>query len=159
VMSTGMATEDEIARALDVLDGDVTLLHCVSGYPTPPAEANLAAIATLRDRFGRPVGWSDHTGLEAVVLRAVLHWGASDVELHIDLDGTGFEAGEHNWTPTRLLALHDAIARGERAADTSFDGDGRKAPQPSELDDVPWRADPSDGLRPLLAKRAELAAR
>jgi sialic acid synthase SpsE len=156
VLSTGMATEDEIARAVDAVDGELTLLHCVSGYPTPPQQANLAAIATLRERFGCPVGWSDHTGVEAVVVQAVLRWHASDVELHIDLDHGGFEAGEHNWTPPRIRALRERIDAGELEVDEAFDGDGRKVPQPVELPDVAWRADPSDGLRPLLATRAKL---
>ena len=156
VLSTGMATEDEVARAVDSVDGALTLLHCVSGYPTPPEQANLAAIQTLRERFGCPVGWSDHTGLEAVVLQAVLRWDASDVELHVDLDGGGYEAGEHNWTPARVRTLQEAIARAELVVDLALDGDGRKVPQPVELPDVAWRADPSDGLRPLRALRAGL---
>ncbi len=156
VVSTGMATEDEIARAVDAVDGALTLLHCVSGYPTPPEQANLAAIGTLRRRFGCPVGWSDHTGSQAVVAQALLRWEASDVELHIDLDGGGFEAGEHNWTPSRIRAVRELVAGGEWTADPLLDGDGRKLPQPVELPDVPWRADPSDGLRPLLETRARL---
>jgi N-acetylneuraminate synthase len=156
VLSTGMATEDEVARAVDAVDGALTLLHCVSGYPTPREQANLSAIQTLRERFGCPVGWSDHTGLEAVVLQAVLRWDASDVELHVDLDGAGYEAGEHNWTPARIRSLREAIARAELIVDPVIDGDGRKVPQPVELPDVAWRADPSDGLRPLLPTRAEL---
>ncbi len=157
VLSTGMATEDEIARAVDAVDGALTLLHCVSGYPTPPEQANLAAIQTLRERFDCPVGWSDHTGVEAVVAQAVLRWDASDVELHVDLDGAGFEAGEHNWTPTRIRSLRDVVARADLIVDPAIDGDGRKVPQPIELPDVPWRADPSDGLRPLRKTRAELS--
>jgi sialic acid synthase SpsE len=156
VLSTGMATEDEVAQAVDAVDGELTLLHCVSGYPTPPEQANLSAIQTMRERFGCPVGWSDHTGLEAVVVQAVLRWEATDVELHVDLDGEGFEAGEHNWTPTRIRALREAITRGELVGDPLLDGDGRKVPQPIELADVPWRADPSDGLRPLRELRAAL---
>jgi len=158
VVSTGMAAEEEIARAVDAVDGELTLLHCVSGYPTPPEQANLAAIGTLRERFGCPVGWSDHTGVEAVIAQAVLRWNASDVELHIDLDHGGFEAGEHNWPPTAIKAMRERIEAGELAVDPAFDGDGRKVPQPVELPDVPWRADPSDGLRPLLATRAGLRA-
>src|SRR6202451_1955633 len=53
VLSTGMATTDEIAGAAATLVAagatDVTLLHCVSAYPTPAAEANLSAIAAIRD--------------------------------------------------------------------------------------------------------------
>jgi N-acetylneuraminate synthase len=132
------------------------LLHCVSGYPTPPEQCNLAAIATLRQRYGCPVGWSDHSTRSEVVRRAVRRWGASDVELHLDLDGAGHEAGEHNWTLAGLSEL--IVGLDEPLADvpTTADGDGLKRPMPVELPDVTWRADPSDGLRPLLAARAAL---
>jgi sialic acid synthase SpsE len=161
IVSTGMATEAEIAAALAavepaVAEGRVRLLHCVSGYPTPPGQANLAAIQTLRARFGCPVGWSDHTGSEEVVIRAVARWQASDVELHIDLDGTGFEAGPHIWTGPRIARLPAAVDGARLPASSPLDGEGRKEPQPVERPDVPWRADPSDGLRPLRELRAEL---
>jgi N-acetylneuraminate synthase len=157
VLSTGMATEQEIGAAVDAVDGRLTLLHCVSGYPTPADQANLAAIGTLRKRFGCPVGWSDHTGESAVVEQAVIRWKATDVELHIDLDGAGFEAGQHNWTPSQVRTVLDAIERNALIPDATFDGNGRKVPQPVELPDVPWRADPQDGLRPLRELRARLA--
>jgi sialic acid synthase SpsE len=164
ILSTGMATLAEVASAVEVARAagtDVRLLHCVSGYPTPPEQANLAAIATLRE-LDVPVGWSDHTCAERVVRRAVRRWGASDVELHIDLDGRGMEAGEHNWTPRRLRALIASLdqATGDATPDddTALDGDGVKRAMPVELADVGWRADPADGLRPLRALRSELAA-
>jgi sialic acid synthase SpsE len=162
VLSTGMATLTEVAAAVAAAgDADVRLLHCVSGYPTPPEQANLAAIATLRERFHVPVGWSDHTCSERVVRRALTRWRASDVEVHIDLDGHGHEAGAHNWTPDRLRSLiadvhRRAVEDGEDEAD--LDGDGFKRPMPIEEADVPWRADPTDGLRPLRWLRPRLAA-
>jgi sialic acid synthase SpsE len=167
VLSTGMATLDEVAAAVWAArssGAEPRLLHCVSGYPTPPEQVNLAAIATLRERFDVPVGWSDHTCSEQVVRRAVRRWGASDVELHIDLDGHGREAGEHNWTPERLRELIASLqATGQARADSAvedwavaLDGDGVKRPMPVELPDVPWRADPLDGLRPLRPLRGEL---
>jgi N-acetylneuraminate synthase len=156
VVSTGMATLDEVTAAVAVARAagarDVGLLHCVSGYPTPPEQANLAAIETLRNATGCPVGWSDHTGSPGVVRRAIDRWGATDVELHVDLDGEGNEAGPHNWTPAGLRALPAA------AAATEADGDGAKVPMPVELPDVAWRADPQDGLRPLRAARAQAAS-
>src|SRR3984957_12253962 len=83
ILSTGMATMDEIVTAAHTLQRggakDVTLLHCVSAYPTPAAEANLSAIAAIRAATGLPVGWSDHTRRPAVIERAVHHWGASAV--------------------------------------------------------------------------------
>jgi sialic acid synthase SpsE len=158
ILSTGMATLDEVVAAVDVARAngadDLLLLHCVSGYPTPPEQANLAAIATLREATGCRVGWSDHSVDPAVVERAVGRWGATDVELHVDLDGRGNEAGEHNWTLEGLRRL--AAVVDDARADPPFsplDGSGEKVPQPVELVEVAWRADPSDGLRPLLATR------
>lgn len=160
ILSTGMATQTEVAAAVAAVPGaDVTLLHCISAYPAPPEQVNLAAIATMRDHFERPVGWSDHSADEDVVVRAVARWGASDVELHIDLDGQGAEAGEHNWSPDRIAALAVRL-RATTGADlprvAPVDGDGRKRPQPAEQPDVPWRADPVDGLRPLRELRPTL---
>ncbi len=160
IVSTGMATEAEIAAAVDAVDGDLTLLHCVSGYPTPPEQSNLAAIETLRTRFGCAVGWSDHTGVPEVVIRAAVRWGATDVELHIDLDGGGNEAGAHNWSPKMIARAIESIASEQQAIEPdlarAIDGDGVKRPMPVELPDVPWRADPLDGLRPRMDTREEL---
>jgi N-acetylneuraminate synthase len=156
ILSTGMATMDEIAHAVGVLRANgsaaPTLLHCTSAYPTPHREANLAAIDTLRRATGCEIGWSDHTVEPGVVSRAINRWGASVVEFHLDLEGEGDEFGSgHCWLPAQI----DAVIRQVRAGMES-DGDGAKAPVPSELPDRMWRADPSDGLRPLLATRAAL---
>jgi N-acetylneuraminate synthase len=149
VLSTGMSTMEEIAAAAATLKQagarDVTLLHCVSAYPTPAAEANLAAIAAIRAATGLPVGWSDHTRRPAVIERAVHHWGARAVEFHLDLDGEGAEyAAGHCWLPDEIAPV---IARIRESL--AADGAGFKGPQPSELSDREWRADPSDGMRPL----------
>lgn len=155
VLSTGMATMDEIAAAADTLKRagarDVTLLHCVSAYPTPAAEANLAAIAAIRDATGCKVGWSDHTRRPAVIERAVHRWNAAAVEFHLDLDGEGAEyAAGHCWLPGEIAPVIARIRESMVA-----DGEGFKGPQPSELADRDWRADPSDGMRPLRRIRAE----
>lgn len=148
-LSTGMATIEEIERAVAVLRGagcrDLTLFHTVSGYPTPRAECNLAAIETLRRRFACPVGWSDHSVSPGVIYRAVHRWGASMVEFHLDLEEKGAEyAGGHCWLPEQIKPVIDAVHSGVEA-----DGSGAKIPAPSELPDRDWRADPKDGLRPL----------
>jgi sialic acid synthase SpsE len=149
VLSTGMATLDEITAAARCLGDagarDVTLLHCVSAYPTPAAEANLSAIETLRAATGLPVGWSDHTRRPAVIERAVHHWGARVVEFHLDLDGKGAEyAAGHCWLPDEIAPVIARIRESLVA-----DGSGFKGPQPSEISDREWRADPTDGMRPL----------
>jgi sialic acid synthase SpsE len=154
VLSTGMATLEEIAGAAATLKSagarDIVLLHCVSAYPTPPAEANLSAIAAIRDATGCDVGWSDHTRTPCVIERAVHRWGAAAVEFHLDLDGHGAEyAAGHCWLPHEIAPV---IARIRESLNT--DGTGFKEPQPSELSDREWRADPVDGMRPLRHIRA-----
>ena len=149
ILSTGMATITEIKHAADVLRRagarDVTLLHTVSAYPTPPDEANLAAMRTIAEATGYPCGWSDHTVSPAVIMRAVSKWGAPMVEFHLDLDKTGAEyAAGHCWLPEEMAPVIAMLRAGERA-----DGTGFKEPLPSELPDRDWRADPSDGMRPL----------
>lgn len=155
VISTGMATMPEIRRAIETLNGvgcrDITVLHCVSAYPMPLKEANLAAIDTIRSATGCPAGWSDHSREPAVIERAVHRWGAIAVEFHIDLDGAGAEyrAG-HCWLPEEIAPVIARIRQGEQA-----DGRYLKAPTPAEEPDRLWRADPSDGMRPFQAVREE----
>jgi N-acetylneuraminate synthase len=155
VLSTGMATLAEIKAAASVLTAagarDITLLHCVSAYPTPPEEANLSAIAAIRDATGCTIGWSDHTRRPSVIERAFHHWDAAAVEFHLDLDGEGAEyAGGHCWLPHEIAPVIARIREAQLA-----DGNGFKEPQPSELADREWRADPVDGMRPLRHTRAQ----
>lgn len=153
VLSTGMATLEEVQLAVEVLRGagcgNLTLLHCISNYPVPPAECNLAVIETMRQSFDCPVGWSDHSVNPAVIHRAVHCWGATMVEFHLDLEGAGeeFSAG-HCWLPEQIRPVIEAVQVGFNS-----DGSGEKVPAASELSDREWRADPTDGLRPLLKKR------
>lgn len=153
VLSTGMATLEEVRRAVKVVHDagckDLTLLHCISSYPTPPDECNLAAIESLREACHCPVGWSDHSVNPGVIYRSVHHWGATMVEFHMDLEGEGAEFGfGHCWLPGQIQPLIETVQIGLEA-----DGDGRKTPAPSELPDREWRTDPSDGLRPSLGAR------
>ena len=149
VLSTGMATLDEIAHAVEIFkqysDATLTLLHTISGYPTPVNEANLAAIRTIRDRFQTPTGLSDHSTSAAVLCRAVHKFDASMIEFHLDLDKNGEEySAGHCWLPEEIAFAIKLINDGLLA-----DGDGVKKPMPSEIADREWRADPSDGLRPF----------
>ena len=155
ILSTGMALLGEIQHAVEVLRKNgcpsPTLLHCTSAYPTPYTEANLAAIETIRQATGCEVGWSDHTVEPAVIHRAIHHWGAKVIEFHLDLDGKGEEyASGHCWLPDQIGAVIQDVNKAFLA-----DGNGIKEPVPSELADRLWRADPSDGLRPLKELRAQ----
>lgn len=163
VLSTGMATMDEIKDAINSLIAsgcvDLTLLHCVSSYPAPANECNLAAIGTLRGEFNIQhstsninFGWSDHSVNPGVIYRAVHCWGASMVEFHLDLDGTGEEFGAgHCWLPDHIKEVIKTVEIGFQS-----DGTGKKTPLHSELPDRDWRADPGDGLRPMSGKRTAL---
>jgi N,N'-diacetyllegionaminate synthase len=98
LLSTGMATLDEVGEAVDVvrraraefglgepLAERLTLLQCTSCYPARAEDVNLRAMWTLRERFGLPVGFSDHTeGLLAAVAAAAA--GAAVIEKHFTLD-------------------------------------------------------------------------
>ena len=158
ILSTGMAALEEVCDAANTLREagcrDLTLLHCSSAYPTPPEQANLAAIAQIRDAAGCNVGWSDHTRTPAVLHRAVHRWQAKVVELHLDLEGEGaeFQAG-HCWLPEEIEPVIRDIRMG-----FSGDGNGIKEPNAAELPDRDWRADPEDGLRPMKKIRAEWVA-
>jgi N,N'-diacetyllegionaminate synthase len=133
IVSTGMSTLAEVDEALATIrasgDPPIALLQCVSAYPAPPWEMNLRAIDTLRERFGVPVGLSDHTlGLE-VALAAVAR-GAAIVEKHLTLDKT-MAGPDHRASldPVEMAAL----VRGIRTVESAL-GDGDKRPAPSELD-------------------------
>lgn len=149
VLSTGMATLDEIICSVNVLDAcekeNLSLLHCVSSYPTPVAECNLSAIKTIRDLTQCSVGWSDHSASPAVLYQAALKWNASIIEFHLDLEGKGSEFNSgHCWLPEQIKDVINTINLALLS-----DGSGQKYPTDSELSDRDWRADPSDGLRPL----------
>ena len=89
IISTGMYTLQQIRKALDVLAengaDEVAVLHCVTSYPTEPADVNLSVMEQIRSFFEGPVGYSDHTAGTAVPLAAVA-LGASVLEKHITID-------------------------------------------------------------------------
>lgn len=135
IMSTGMATLEEIDRARAVLlaggiqEEDLTILHCHTDYPTRFEDANLRVIATLRGRYPRGrVGYSDHTpGIEAAIAAVAL--GAEVIEKHFtlsrDLPGPDHAA---SLEPPELAAMVRAIRHIEAAL-----GDGVKRPSDAEM--------------------------
>ncbi len=139
ILSSGMATIGEIEQAVRVFQRagiaehpvfpPITLLHCTTNYPCPPAEVNLRAMGALRAAFGLPVGYSDHTeGIE--VPTAAVALGAVMIEKHFTLD-RGMEGPDHRASlePPMFAAMVHAIRNVERAM-----GDGVKAPTASERD-------------------------
>ncbi|MFZ0478913.1 MAG: pseudaminic acid synthase [Terriglobales bacterium] len=131
IMSTGMATEEEIAEAVKVARtagaAQIALLKCTSAYPAPPEEANLRTIAELIRRFDCPVGLSDHT-MEIAVPVAAVAMGSCIVEKHLCLsraDG-GPDAG-FSLEPQEFKAMVDAVRVAEKAL-----GSVQLAPGPEE---------------------------
>ena len=163
VFSIGMCTPDEIEMALKSIANsavkEILILHCNSSYPTPLSDVNLSVINTLRNKFGGyfkdkvlDFGWSDHTVLNSVVLSSVLKYDSRMIEFHIDLDGSGYEyKSGHCWLPHQIKQVITALNETRQA-----EGSPVITPSPSELVEREWRADPKDGLRPLIATRAQL---
>ncbi len=119
IMSTGMATLEEIDEALETLraarSGPVALLKCTSAYPAPVSEMHLRTIPDMARRFGVPIGLSDHTpGHTAAVVAVAL--GACIVEKHFTL--TRAQPGPDSafsMEPQEFRALVDAIRDAEQA--------------------------------------------
>lgn len=92
IMSTGMANEEEIKEAVAAAREsgckELVLLHCVSGYPTPADQYNLATIKDLASRYDVITGLSDHTVDNATSVVSI-GLGASLVEKHVTLDREG----------------------------------------------------------------------
>jgi len=109
IISTGMATVEEIAEAVDAARGagctDLTLLLCTSNYPAPPKYSNLVKIPHLAGLFGCPVGLSDHTLGIGVAIAAVA-LGAVAVEKHVTISrADGGVDSAFSAEPAELAAL------------------------------------------------------
>ena len=138
VVSTGMYNNDDVREALAACARggcrEVALLHCITSYPTPDDQVNLAAMDRLREAFDGPVGYSDHTEGFLAPYAAVAR-GAKTVEEHItilrnvpDAQGGELSAGPENFK--RFVA--------ELRQLESMIGDGRKGPAPSEIPAMKW---------------------
>ena len=132
ILSTGMATLDEIGESLEIIRQEklteIILLHCVSCYPAQIADMNLRAIQTLKLTFGLPVGLSDHTQSAVAVPVAALVSGACVIEKHFTLDKK-LPGPDHRASlePEELRQMMQAIRDIEKAL-----GDGLKKPTPEE---------------------------
>jgi len=131
LLSTGMATLAETADALATLKKagatDITLLHCTSLYPAPIETINLRAMVTLREAFGCPVGYSDHSLGDHVAIAAVA-LGACVIEKHFTLDRK--LPGPDHATSLEPAELARMVRRARETA--SALGDGIKRPAPGE---------------------------
>lgn len=119
ILSTGLATEEEIAEAVAAARkagaSEIALLKCTSAYPAPPEEMNLRSIPYLVEKFGVPVGLSDHTLGIAVPVAAVA-LGACIVEKHFTLSRNipGPDSA-FSLEPDEFRAMVEAIRTAEKA--------------------------------------------
>lgn len=174
ILSSGMATLEEIARALQWLavdDVPTTLLHCVSDYPASFDDLDLRFIETLDELFDVPVGYSDHTmGIEAPVAAVVC--GAKVIEKHLTLDQS-MDGPDHESSiePDEFDRMVDSVRRIERGlgdavksvsdrerANAAVMRPSIHAGQPLEAgdsltEDTVTVARPADGLEPSFLDR------
>jgi N,N'-diacetyllegionaminate synthase len=173
IVSTGMATPIEVEEAVtafhDAGGRDLILLHCVSVYPCPAEQLNLSRIGALQQRFGCPVGFSDHSiGVIGAAIAVTL--GACMVEKHFTLD-RNLPGPDHamSSTPDELGELVRAVreaqvalgsaqiepTNGEEASKHLFRlscvaARPLAAGHVISLDDIAYQR-PGKGLRPALA--------
>lgn len=138
ILSTGMATIDEIGSALNVFlsagipKEQIQILHCNTEYPTPMQDVNLKAMLHIGETFGTGIGYSDHTlGIEVPIAAVAL--GAGMIEKHFTLDRT-MDGPDHKASlePGELRDMVTAI----RNITKAISGSGLKEPSPSEMKNV-----------------------
>ena len=149
IVSTGLASLKDIEGIYDLFESQskthlLSLLHCVSSYPTPLEQANLLAIKTMSSRFPvSSIGYSDHVaGVQAAIYSVAV--GARIVEKHFTLDKmqSSFRDHELSADPPEMRILVQEIRKLE-----SMLGDGSKVLQPCES------AMKVDGRRSIAAAR------
>jgi len=126
IVSVGMATEEEVDEALNILDNVEYVLACTSTYPTKTDELNLKYIRTLKGKYSNlKIGFSNHyNGLDACVGATAL--GASCIEFHITMDRTMY-GSDQPASIENVNSLVDSIRKMELMV-----GDGVKKVYDSE---------------------------
>jgi sialic acid synthase SpsE len=130
IVSTGMSNLKQIDHAAELMGDAVPwiFLHCTSTYPGAPEEINLRVMDMLRERYGRPVGYSGHeVGLQ-ISLAAVAR-GADVLERHITLDRAMW--GSDQAASVEPQGVH-RLVRDARIIERAL-GDGVKRVYDSEL--------------------------
>lgn len=134
ILSTGMATLDEVQTAYDTLQKSgaksVALLHCTSNYPAPYNSVNLKAMLTLKKCFNTVVGYSDHTLGNEISIAAVA-LGAMIIEKHFTLDKK--LPGPDHIASIDTIELRQLVIQ-IRNVETGLSGEGIKRPHASEIE-------------------------
>ena len=123
LLTSGMSSWEELDAAVAAAGSDVTVLQCTSEYPTPPERVGLNVIGELRERYGRPVGFSDHT-LGNYAAFAAVTLGAVVVEKHFTLSRDLYGADARFATePHELEDLVDGVRELEAMLASPVDKD------------------------------------
>lgn len=156
ILSSGLADLAQLQKTKALIERtwrdcgsepELAVLHCVSSYPVPPAEANLNAIRCLKNELGCTVGYSDHTiGIEAAVLAAAL--GARMIEKHFTIDKNYSDFRDHQLSadPEEFKLMAQKICMAEE-----YLGKEEKTIQQSEKANAPL-------IRRSIAAKNDLAA-
>lgn len=135
ILSTGMSHLWEVEDAVRTIEQgrtpDLKILHCTTEYPAPYEEVNLSAMQTMRQHFGLPVGYSDHTkGIEVAIAAVAL--GAVVIEKHFTLSRE-MEGPDHKASlePDEFKEMVRCIRNIELAL-----GDGNKVPSSTEMKNI-----------------------
>jgi len=126
ILSSGMSSWEELERAVSLFTKnkiDTTVLQCTTMYPTPPEHLGLNNLALLREKFGCPVGFSDHSGVvtSAIAARTL---GASMIEFHVVFDKRMFGPdAPSSLTIDQTIHLVDSIRFLDRAMGNPVDKD------------------------------------
>ncbi len=138
IISTGMATMEEIKKAMDVFIeaglslNDITILHCNTEYPTPMADVNLKAMISIQNMLGVKIGYSDHTmGFEVPIAAVAL--GATIIEKHFTLDRN--LPGPDQLASLEPNELKDMV-KAIRNVELAISGSGIKQPSDSEFKNI-----------------------
>ncbi len=138
ILSTGMYDMDDVRDAVNIFldegNTNFVLLHCITCYPPVPEDINLKVINTLQKEFGCPVGYSDHTIGNDMVLAAVAV-GASVIEKHIAVSKNAPNSQDCpvSCDERDLIEMVNSIRKIEKAL-----GTGIKTPSEKELKSKDW---------------------
>lgn len=138
ILSTGMYDMDDVRDAVNIFldegNTNFVLLHCITCYPPVPEDINLKVINTLQKEFKCPVGYSDHTIGNDMVLAAVAV-GASVIEKHIAVSKNAPNSQDCpvSCDERDLIEMVNSIRKIEKAL-----GTGIKTPSEKELKSKDW---------------------
>ncbi|MEO0326210.1 MAG: N-acetylneuraminate synthase family protein [Myxococcota bacterium] len=127
VFSTGASTLDDIDYAMQRLRTggaqSIAVMQCTARYPTPFAHAHVRTVTTLKERYGVPVGLSDHTRHPTVAPSAAVALGANLIEKHYTLSNR-LPGADHPFAlePHELKAMVEAIRQTEEVMGSADKG-------------------------------------